>query len=210
MTDRGFVFNNLVSQAGANAIYAYQIEYEATNGKPYQFKSQTERIQALIGRKGQEKQYLPNLYCKFYRITPGVIPSFFGPPNTGWLSQIGNAGAYPMTFNNGFPGITDYFNIGMIAKGYVYSQYATTIRLQTISDDGVVVLFNGVPVINNWTFHSSTTDTSPLLQLLPGYTPIEVRFFNGSADGVCQLFTNIGETGFNQNSGVLFNTACSR
>ncbi len=39
-------------------------------------------------------------------------------------------------------------------------------RLQTVSDDGVRVWINGTLVINNWTLHAPTTDTTPVLSLL--------------------------------------------
>lgn len=222
MGDRRFIFDNVAFQNGANTAYQFTVDYQNANGTPYQFRSQTERIQALMGKKGQQETYLPNLYCRFYNITPaGQIPSQFGPGNAGWGAEIGTPGAYSVNFSNSFPGTTQVQNVGVIAKGYVYTPEATTLRVQTISDDGIAVYLNGIPILQNWTQHGSTTDESKQYPLLRGYTPIEVRYFNNAVDGVCRLFTNIGEpnpryypnigqTGFNQNSGVLYNSAASR
>jgi hypothetical protein len=206
-----FIFNNVALQNGANTAYQFTVDYQAATGKPYQFRSQTERIQALIGKQGMTNDYYQSgLYCRFYNITAGIIPSQFGPPNTNWGSEIGRPDGYDVNFVNSFPGTTTVQNVGLIAKGFVYSPVPTTIRLQTISDDGIAVYLNDIPVIVNWTQHSSTTDTSQLFPLSRGYTPIEVRYFNNSADGICRLFTNLGETGFNQNTGILFNNTLNR
>ncbi len=210
MTDRGVIFNNLAFQKGANATYQFKVDYDAATGQTYQYRSDWERMQSKLGKVGLGQQYEPNLYCRFYNITSGVIPNFYGPPGADWGTEKGTPGAYPINFNNGFPGTSTYFNTGVIAKGYIYTPVATTVQLRTVSDDGVAVFLNGVPVINNWTNHSSTTDTSAVLQLIPGYTPVEVRYFNGGVDGVLQLSYNLGGSGFNQNNGVLYNTACSR
>jgi hypothetical protein len=206
-----FIFNNVAEQNGANTAYQFTVDYQAANGKPYQFRSQTERIQALIGKQGMSTDYYqPELYCRFYTVTPSVIPSQYGPPNAGWGAEIGRPGGYSVDFQNSFPGTTQIENVGVIAKGYVYSPVPTTLRVQTISDDGIAVYLDGLPIINNWTTHSSTTDTSTQVFLARGYTPIELRYFNSAVDGFCRLFTNIGETGFTQNSGILFNGATSR
>lgn len=207
-----FIFNNVALQNGANTAYQFTVDYQTATGKPYQFRSQTERIQALIGRQGMTNDYYqPELFCRFYTIAPSVLPSQYGPPNTGWGAEIGRPGGYAINFQDSFPGTTQVQNVGVIAKGYVYSPVPTTIRVQTISDDGIAVYLDGQPILENWTFHSPTTDESPKQYFLArGYTPIEVRYFNGAVTAVCRLFYNIGETGFNQNSGVLFNSAQSR
>ena len=205
-----FIFNNIALQNGANTAYQFTVDYQNVTGKPYQFRSQTERIQALIGRQGMTNDYYqPNLYCRFYNTTVS-LPSQFGPPNVGWGAELGRPGAYEINFNNSIPGTTQTTNIGMIAKGYIYSPVPTTIRLQTISDDGIAVYLNGAPVIQNWTLHGPTTDTSAQYPLSRGYTPVEVRFCQGANSFNCLLYTNIGETGFTQNSGILFNSASSR
>jgi hypothetical protein len=205
-----FIFNNIALQNGNNTTYQFTVDYEAATGKPYQFRSQTERMQALIGRQGMTNDYYqPNLYCRFYA-TSADLPSQFGPGNTGWGAEIGRAGAYPINFTTSFPGTTQTENVGIVAKGYIYSPVATTIRLQTVSDDAIAVYLNDLPVIQNWTLHAPTTDTSAQYPLSRGYTPIQIVFAQGKVSFVCSLFTNIGETGFNQNTGILFNSASSR
>lgn len=206
-----FIFNNIAAQNGANTAYQFTVDYENATGKPYQFRSQTERIQALIGKQGMTNDYYQSeLYCRFYNITPSLIPSQFGPPGGGWGTQIGRPGGYYPNFINSFPGTAQVENVGVIAKGFIYSPVPTTLRIQTISDDGIAVYLDGVPILQNWTFHSSTTNQSGQVFITRGYTPIEVRYFNGSTDAFCRVFYNFGETGYTQNSGVFFNNAINR
>lgn len=206
-----FIFNNIALQNGANTAYQFTVDYQSATGKPYQFRSQTERIQALIGKQGMTNDYYqPELFCRFYNITPGAVPSQFGPPNTGWGSEIGRPGGYTLNFNGAIPGTSQNTNLGIVAKGFVYSPVPTTLRLQTLSDDGVAVYLNDQPIIQNWTSHAPTTDTSAQYAITRGYTPLEVRFFHGTGGLNLFLYTNLGETGFNQNSGILFNNTLNR
>ena len=205
-----FIFNNVAEQNGANTAYQFTVDYQTATGRPYQFRSQTERIQALIGKQGMTNDYYqPELFCRFYNTTV-ALPSQYGPPNSGWGSEIGRPGGYSINFSGSFPGTTQTTNVGLIAKGYVYSPVPTTLRVQTISDDGIAVYLDGLPIIENWTTHTATTNQSSQYFLARGYTPIELRFCQGSGASACSLFTNIGETGFTQNSGILFNGATSR
>lgn len=61
-------------------------------------------------------------------------------------------------------------------------------QFQTASDDGVRVWVNNVLVIDNWTFHGTTTDTSATISLTAGTNyPVRVEFFEGGGDAVMQL-----------------------
>lgn len=205
-----FIFNNTALQNGANTAYQFTVDYQAATGKPYQFRSQTERIQALIGKQGMTNDYYqPELYCRFYT-TSIELPSEYGPGNSGWGGEIGRPGGYTLNFTGSFPGTTQTTNVGLVAKGFIYSAVPTTIRLQTVSDDGILVLLDNSPVIQDWASHPAATHTSAQYPLYRGYTPLEVRFCQGIGPSACSLFYNLGETGFTQNSGVLFNNAISR
>ena len=61
-------------------------------------------------------------------------------------------------------------------------------RFQTVSDDGVRVWVNGVQVINNWSDHSSTTNTSGTVSLVAGQRySIRVEYYEKGGSAVMRL-----------------------
>jgi hypothetical protein len=58
----------------------------------------------------------------------------------------------------------------------------------TLSDDGIRLWVNGQQVINNWTDHSSTTNTSAAISLTAGvkYT-ITLEFYERGGDATAKL-----------------------
>jgi YVTN family beta-propeller protein len=72
-------------------------------------------------------------------------------------------------------------------------------QFSTYSDDGVRVQVNGVQVINNWTDHPPTTDTSASISLVAGQRyNIVVEYYERSATAVMQLRWRLpGSTTFN-------------
>ena len=148
------------------------------------------------------------LWTKFYNIAP--IPSINGPGYSGWGSLIGTAGAYdPINFGRDDSRITISDNFGVVSKGYIYSDTSTIVTFQTVSDDGVVLLLNGTNVISNWTYHGGTNDYSSSVTLPVGYTPIELRMFQGGGGAICQLYWSVGSTGIYTSAGTgrMFHTA---
>ena len=59
-------------------------------------------------------------------------------------------------------------NFSVRWTGRVQAPVTGTYRFTTVSDDGIRLWINGVRVINNWTDHSSTTDTSSGISLTAG------------------------------------------
>ena len=70
--------------------------------------------------------------------------------------------------------------------GQVQAPVAGTYRFSTVSDDGIRLWVNGQQVINNWTDHAATTNTSAAIALTAGvkYT-ITLEFYEkrGRRDG---------------------------
>jgi YVTN family beta-propeller protein len=61
-------------------------------------------------------------------------------------------------------------------------------RFQTVSDDGIRIWVNGVQLINNWTPHSSSTNTSGNVNLLANTRySITVEFFEASGQAEARL-----------------------
>jgi len=75
---------------------------------------------------------------------------------------------------------------------------AGSYRLQTVSDDGVRVWVNGVQVINNWTDHSSTTNTSSAFTLAAGQkATVRVEYYEKGGNAVMRLRWLVpGTTGY--------------
>jgi len=59
-------------------------------------------------------------------------------------------------------------NFSVRWSGTILAPATGTYRFQTVSDDGVRLWVNGVQRINNWTAHSSTTNTSGTVNLVAG------------------------------------------
>jgi hypothetical protein len=139
-------------------------------------------------------EYSNFLWTRFYNITSD--PSINGPGSSGWGSLIGTAGAYnPINYQDGDSRIGQNDYVGVISKGFMYSASATVVTFRTISDDGIVVIFNGSTVLQNWTYHGDTPDTSASVVLPAGYTPIELRFFEWGGGFTCELYWSVGSTG---------------
>lgn len=197
MSEDRFIFETVDFQNGANTINNYVSKYNAvTNaavtGNTFKFASDYDRMKSLIGSKGQTRSsgYYDGLYVSLYNLTftDGVtIPSINGPGSAGWGKQLWTGPIID------YIGLNDaYFqartqksdNIAVQIAGYLYSPVATTVTLQTRSDDGVAVYFNGSLAINNWTYHGPTVDTSASLTVNAGYNPIRILFFEGQVTGL--------------------------
>jgi hypothetical protein len=139
-------------------------------------------------------------------------PNINGPGYSGWGSLIGTAGAYtPINFQDSDNRIGQSDYVGIIAKGFMYSETTTVVTFRTVSDDGIVVYFNGVSVLQNWTYHGDVVDTSASVVLPQGYTPIELRFFEWGGGFTCELYWSVGSTGtYTANgAGRMFHNATS-
>jgi len=79
-------------------------------------------------------------------------------------------------------------NFSVRWTGQVQAPVSGTYRFSTVSDDGVRLWVNGTQVINNWTDHGSTTNTSAAITLTAGvkYT-ITMEFYERGGDAVAKL-----------------------
>ena len=79
-------------------------------------------------------------------------------------------------------------NFSVRWTGTVAAPATGTYRFQTVSDDGVRVWVNGVQVINNWTDHSSTTNTSGTINLIAGTRySITIEYYENGGQAVARL-----------------------
>lgn len=72
--------------------------------------------------------------------------------------------------------------------GRVYVPITGDYRFQTVSDDGTRLWVNGVQLINNWTGHKPTTDTSAPVHLEAGQSyAIKLEYFESAQGAVMRL-----------------------
>ena len=155
--------------------------------------------------------YSNSLWTRFYNIVSD--PSISGPGSSGWGSLIGTAGAYtPIYYQDGDGRIGQSDYVGVISKGFMYSATTTVVTFRTVSDDGIVLFFNGSNVLQNWTYHGDTQNDSASVTLPAGYTPIELRFFEWGGGFTCELYWSVGSTGTytGDGAGRMFHTAASK
>jgi hypothetical protein len=214
MASSNLIYEPTVGKMNAdNMVFKYAENYNIVNnaavtGNTYKFKSDRERMQALIGARGNSRNsgYFDGLYIRFYPITllDPTLPS--QTVGTGWGSQIGTPGVLnKIQFTSAFfgekTGNSTY--IGCSINGYVYTPVATTAQVQTRSDDGSVVFINGALVLNNWFYQGATTRTSSDFNLNAGYNSITINYFNGAGPGSLNFAINIGNTGFTSELGCI-------
>ena len=79
-------------------------------------------------------------------------------------------------------------NFSVRWTGRVQAPVSGTYRFTTVSDDGIRLWVNGVQVINNWTDHSSTTNTSNAITLTAGqrYT-ITLEYYERTGSATARL-----------------------
>jgi hypothetical protein len=194
MSDPRFIFETVDFQNGANTINNYVKSYNAVNtSNPFQFRSDYDRMKNLIGSSGQSRNsgYYDGLYATYYvNAAFPSVPSSNGPGSSGWGRLLGQGPIDPIVINDTtlLAKLNQSDNICIQIAGYLYSPSNTTTTLQTVSDDGVLVFFNGTKVIDAWTYHGAQTDTSASLTVNAGYNPIRILFFEGG--GSAQLDFN--------------------
>lgn len=214
-SDKPFIFESVQFQNGANTINNYSENFDAVNnaavtGNTYKYRTDFERMQALIGNKGKSRLsgYYNNLYATFYNLTvvDPTLPSTAGPGGSGWGARLG-AAADLDTISISEPLLKQKANkttyVGVVFSGYIYAPVAGTIQFESTSDDGVIVNFNGVDVISNWTYHAPTTDTSSVVTLPKGYTPIRILYFQGAGGALLSLRLKINGGNWIVNTGCL-------
>jgi mono/diheme cytochrome c family protein len=85
------------------------------------------------------------------------------------------------------PGVNSN-NFSVRWSGRIEAPATGTYRFQTVSDDGVRVWVNGIQLINNWTAHAETTNTSGAISLTAGTRyNITVEYYEASGQSEIRL-----------------------
>jgi YVTN family beta-propeller protein len=86
-------------------------------------------------------------------------------------------------------------NFSVRWTGEVKTTVAGAYRFRTVSDDGVRLWVNGVQVINNWTLHSATTNTSNSINLAANTRyVIRMEYYEQTGSAVARLQWRVPNT----------------
>ena len=100
---------------------------------------------------------------------PGLLGSYFANPALSGTPVATRNDSVSFTWGSGSPisgiGAQPY---SVQWTGSVVAPYTGAYQFRTVSDDGVRLWVNGQLLIDNWTPHASTTDTSGIIQLVAG------------------------------------------
>jgi YVTN family beta-propeller protein len=99
----------------------------------------------------------------------GLRGSYFANANLTGAAVLTRTENVDFGWNQAAPGPgvpADDFSVRW--TGQVGTKVSGSYRFRTVSDDGVRVFVNGTQVINNWTPHGDTTDTSAVVNLAAG------------------------------------------
>jgi hypothetical protein len=127
-------------------------------------------------------------------VVNGLTAQFFNDPNNGAthlgtvaLTRVDTTVNYAWGTASPATGITaNYFSARW--SGKVQPSVTGSYRFRTVSDDGVRLWVNGVQVINNWTDHSSTTNTSNTITLTAGVKyNIVLEYYEKTSDATIRL-----------------------
>ncbi len=81
---------------------------------------------------------------------------------------------------------TDHFSARW--TGQVQAPVSGSYTFTTVSDDGVRLWVNGQPVINNWTVHAPTANSSAAVALVAGQKyDVRLEFYENQLGAVCRL-----------------------
>ena len=79
-------------------------------------------------------------------------------------------------------------NFSVRWTGFVQAPVAGSFRFRTVSNDGIRLWINGQQVINNWTNHSITTNTSAAITLTAGVKySLVLEFYDRTGTATAQL-----------------------
>jgi cytochrome c peroxidase len=119
----------------------------------------------------------------------GLTGRYYNNTSLSGTAALTRTGNIDFNWGSGAPGTgVNSNNFSIRWSGRVQAPASGTYRFQTVSDDGIRVWVNGVQLINNWTAHSATTNTSSGINLLAGtrYT-ITVEFYEAGGQAEVRL-----------------------
>jgi hypothetical protein len=141
---------------------------------------------------------LTTVYSLAAQVPDRSGPYNAGGNNIGWGSIIQSATAnrYIHYGNNNNVYISGHGNYSCFTSGYVYSLLDTVINFRVVSDDGIIVNFNGANVIDQFKGQAATQYDSGTLQISAGYTPIRITWYDTGGGGQYDLYYSYDQSNF--------------
>jgi large repetitive protein len=129
----------------------------------------------------------------------GLLGQYFNNLTLTGIPVLQRLEAINFDWLTGSPGLgvkVDSFSVRW--TGQIQAPVTGVYQFQTISDDGVRLTVNGVQLINNWTNHAPTIDTSASINLVAGvkYQAV-MEYYERSGGATAKLlWATPGQTGF--------------
>ncbi|RYY01659.1 MAG: hypothetical protein EOO53_16840 [Gammaproteobacteria bacterium] len=129
--------------------------------------------------------------CSGGGLMGGASGKYYNNTNlTGTAAATRIDTAIDFNWDAGSPGVTgvgaDNFSVRW--DGYLRATTSGNYQFETVSDDGVRVWVNNQLIIDNWTSHSQTTDTSSTIALTAGTNyPVRVEYFEAGGVSIIAL-----------------------
>jgi YVTN family beta-propeller protein len=119
----------------------------------------------------------------------GLVGSYFNNTTLAGTAALTRSEAVNFNWGTASPGAgVNADNFSVRWTGTLAPTTTGSYRFQTVSDDGVRVWVNNVQVVNNWTDHSATTNTSGNLSLVAGQrVSIRVEYYEKTGGAQMQL-----------------------
>lgn len=145
-----------------------------------------------------DRGYYNFLWTKWYYIF-AIPPSFEGPPNQFWGPRRAEGNYNPINFVDvaalfAVAGANSF--IGALTTGFFYSPTDVLLRLRGRTNDGVILIVNGIVQASLWAaLEENITDTADIFIPAKTFTPIEIRFFQGGGGGSYTFFYQLNADG---------------
>ena len=119
----------------------------------------------------------------------GLAASYFNNTTLTGTAVLTRTEAVNFNWGTGAPGTgVTANNFSARWSGTVAATVAGSYRFQTESDDGVRLWLNGVQIVNNWTDHGPTTNTSTVITLTAGQrVSIRMEYYEKTGGAVARL-----------------------
>lgn len=161
--------------------------------------TEVSQLAAFVGQIGAEEADLS--------AGRGLKGDYFANKTLSGTAALTRTEAVDFDWGAGSPGTgvpVDNFSVRW--TGRFVAPATGAYRFQTESDDGVRLSVNGAQLINNWTDHSPTVDTSATVNLTAGQVvPVLMEYFETGGGAVARLrWQPPGATGFSVMPAGLF------
>ena len=170
---------NLVAGQSASIVAEY---YERGGGAVMRLRWQTPGEAAFVAIPAD--RLVPS-----QTIGSGLVGSYFNNVSLTGAAALTRTEAVNFSWGTASPGTgVNADNFSARWTGTVLAATTGTYRFQTVSDDGVRLWVNGTQVINNWTDHGTTTNTSGTISLVAGQRyAIRLEYYEHTGGATMQL-----------------------